>query len=154
MYVASKITRTVYALSLLIIATPFCASKFDYALILLKQLIKGNPNIINPLIALCYMAISLVIGAIVLYRIYEIIRGRVTLSMSNESSIVGACRVIGLVFMYLGVIVFLGGIAINLSVEGATYVVRFVLKHFVALIMAGVIIFEFSRIKSQEIDLL
>ncbi len=153
MHAPGKLTRAIYALSLLIIVAPFCVSKFHYALILFKQMIGGNTNIINPFIALCDMLVSLVIAAIVLYRIYAIIRGRVTLALNDEYPMVSFGYTIGLLFMYIGVIIVFSGIVINFSVEGATYLVRFIVRHFVFLIMAGVIVFEFARLKSFEFNL-
>ncbi len=156
-YIPSKGTKIIYSLSLVMVILIIALPRLQYALRLFQQM-PNNSNIVNPIIAVLYTLVGLVVIAVAVHRIYEIAVGYVTLSSLYESSFIKAVRILGILFMYIGCISIILGMFFGFfyaSLFGAFYgsLIGLVVGFFKPLSLIGLILFEFSRIRSFEYSL-
>ncbi|MDZ7803160.1 hypothetical protein [Thiohalophilus sp.] len=143
---AGAYVKSMYLLGLAIIILSFLG-KVPYALKLLSQM-GGNPNIINPVLAIVLIAVALIVLIFLGGRFLNIARGKIKLDAFIYGKSTVYLRVFGMVLLSLGVVV-------TVLVFGSMFIVRgggqmLIARSFSFAIPLGLVLFELSRLSGFE----
>ncbi len=162
-----KLTKIVYAISLLITVIAFYFPRLNDILFLFKlRQIDEHLDLLGLSIDVFYVLIVLIIGIIIGHRFYELLMGRVILFSHNASLFVNIMRKVGLLLIYLSATTVIGGIMLLIGFDlyfhnhvKITHLLNgndigTIFRYSSPTALSGLMIFEFSRLKSFEYHLI
>ncbi len=148
MYTPHIVSKIVYCLALLNFIKSISIPHLKYSYILFNKMFKQF-EIIDPFVAILFALIGVVTIVIVCHRIYQIARLEVTLSCPDVSQFASLMRIVAWICMYFGLLAIVAVLIFSLfSGNSPATLVRFLTP----LMLIGLVLFEFARIKGFEDD--